>query len=176
MGEALRDEIGVTNPLADTDLVRGCRASILKPEADAISLTSLVAFLNTIDPPTPTAACLASPGATVFANTGCATCHTPSMPGHGNATPVRLYSDLLLHDMGPGLADGFQQGSARGSEFRTAPLWRVADRVHFLHDGRAGPIEDAINAHGGQATAARSAFHALSAIDVQAMLEFLSCI
>ena len=176
MGEALRDEIGVTNPLAGTDLVRGCRASVLKPEADATSLTSLVAFLNTLDPPTPTAACLASPGAAVFNNTGCATCHTPSMPGPGNATPVRLYSDLLLHDMGPALADGFEQGSARGTEFRTAPLWRVADRVHFLHDGRVRTIQEAIDAHGGQATTARSAFHLLGGADIQALLDFLNCI
>jgi hypothetical protein len=176
MGEALRDEMGVTNPLASIDLVRGCRASVLKPEADATSLTSLVAHLNTLDPPTPTTACLASPGAAVFNTTGCATCHTPSIPGPGNATAVRLYSDMLLHDMGPGLADGFQQGSARGNEFRTAPLWRVADRVRFLHDGRARTIQEAIDAHGGQATAAKSAFNALSGLDIQALLSFLGCI
>ena len=176
MGEALRDEIGVTNPLAAVDLVRGCRASVLKPEADATSLTSLVAFLNTLDPPTPTAACLASPGATVFNTTGCATCHTPSLPGPGNATAVRLYSDLLLHNMGPNLADGFEQGSASGSEFRTAPLWRVADRVHFLHDGRAASIQEAVAAHGGQASGARSAFQMLNAADLQALLNYLGCI
>jgi hypothetical protein len=176
MGEALRDEIGVTNPLANNDLVRGCRASVLTPEADATALTSLVAHLNTLDPPTPTAACLASPGAGVFNGTGCATCHTPSLPGPGNATAVRLYSDLLLHDMGAGLADGFKQGSAGGSEFRTAPLWRAADRVRFLHDGRARTIQEAIDAHGGQAAAARSAFQLLSGADVQALLNFLGCI
>jgi hypothetical protein len=176
MGEALRDEMGVTNPVASHDLVAGCGASILKPEADATALTSLVAFLNTLDPPTPTAACLAAPGAAVFNTTGCATCHTPSLPGPGNATPVRLYSDLLLHDMGPDLADGFAQASASGTEFRTAPLWRVSDGVRFLHDGRARTIQEAIDAHGGQATAARSAFRALSGVDIQALIEFLSCI
>ena len=150
MGEAFRDEIGITNPLAPLDLVKGCTASILRPEADAAPLTSLVAFLNTIDPPTPTVACRASPGAAVFAATGCATCHTAVLPGPGNASSVFLYSDLLLHDMGAALADGFVQGSATGSEFRTAPLWRVADRAHFLHDGRAQNISEAI------ATARRS--------------------
>lgn len=60
MGEAFRDEIGITNPLAVHDLVSGCGASILRPEADAAPLTSLVAFLNTIDPPVPTTACLGS--------------------------------------------------------------------------------------------------------------------
>jgi CxxC motif-containing protein (DUF1111 family) len=176
MGEALRDEIGVTNPLAPIDLVRGCQASVARPEADAVPLTSLVAFLNTIDPPTPAAACRTSSGATVFTAAGCATCHTPSMPGPGNASPVFLYSDLLLHDMGAGLADGFQQGSATGSEFRTAPLWRVADRAHFLHDGRALSLAEAIRQHGGQAAGARAAFDALSPTDLQALMDFLGCI
>ena len=176
MGEAFRDEIGVTNPLAAVDLVRGCGASILKPEADAAPLTSLVAFLNTIDPPTPTSACRTSTGAGVFAAAACATCHTPSLPGPGNASPVFLYSDLLLHDMGPGLADKFEQGSATGSEFRTAPLWRVADRAHFLHEGRAQSISDAIGLHGGQAAGAAANFKALSLSDLQALLDFLSCI
>ena len=176
MGEAFRDEIGLTNPLAPTDLVKGCEASILKPEADAVPLTSLVAFLNTIDPPAPTAACLNSPGAATFQSVGCATCHAPSMPGPGNASPVRLYSDLLLHDVGPGLADGFVQASARGSEFRTAPLWRVADRAHFLHDGRTQNISEAIGLHGGQAAGAAASFRSLSSADLQALLDFLSCI
>jgi CxxC motif-containing protein (DUF1111 family) len=175
MGEALRDEIGVTNPLAPTDLVSGCTASVQRPEADAVPLTALVAFLNTIDPPS-SAACRPSVGNTVFANVGCATCHTPSLPSNGNATAAFLYSDLLLHDMGVSLADGFEQGSARGSEFRTAPLWRVADRSHFLHDGRATSIDDAIRAHDGQAAGARDRYKALSAGDVQALLDFLKCI
>lgn len=175
-GEAFRDEVGITNPLAPTDFVRGCTASLLKPEADAAPLTSVVAFLNTIDPPTPTVACRTSPGAGVFAATGCATCHTPSLPGPGNASPVFLYSDLLLHDMGDGLADGFEQGTASGNEFRTAPLWRAADRAHFLHDGRARSISEAIGLHGGQAAGAAATFKALGSSDLEALLDFLSCI
>jgi len=87
-----------------------------------------------------------------------------------------LYSDLLLHDMGAGLADQFEQGSAGGSEFRTAPLWRVSDRAHFLHDGRARTIPDAIRLHGGQAAGAATNFLSLSPSDVQALLGFLGCI
>ena len=175
MGEALRDEIGITNPLAPTDLVSGCTASVQRPEADAVPLTSLVAFLNTIDPPS-SAACRPSVGNTVFTSVGCATCHTPSLPANGNATAAFLYSDLLLHDMGVSLADDFEQGSARGSEFRTAPLWRAADRSHFLHDGRATSIEDAIRAHDGQAAGARDRYKALPAGEAQALLDFLRCI
>jgi CxxC motif-containing protein (DUF1111 family) len=87
-----------------------------------------------------------------------------------------LYSDLLLHEMGVGLADKFEQESANGSEFRTAPLWRVADRAHFLHDGRAQRISEAIGLHGGQAAGAAASFKALSSSDLQALLDFLSCI
>jgi CxxC motif-containing protein (DUF1111 family) len=89
---------------------------------------------------------------------------------------VFLYSDLLLHDMGGALADGFEQGSASGREFRTAPLWRVADRAHFLHDGRAHSIGEAIASHGGQAAAAAAGFASLSSSDQQSLLVFLGCI
>lgn len=181
IGEAFRDEIGSTNPLAPRDLVSGCGASIVRPEADAAPPTSVAAFLNTIDPPIPSNATLTSSGAAIFASTGCATCHKPSyriLGSTANATgailTAFLYSDLLLHDMGPGLSDAFEQGSATGSEFRTAPLWRVSDRQHFLHDGRAGTILEAILAHGGQASDALAAFIALSAADRQALLDFLN--
>jgi CxxC motif-containing protein (DUF1111 family) len=174
MAEALRDELGLTNPLAPRDLVRGCGAALLRPEADAVLLTSLVAFLNTLDPPVPSEACLGSRGAALFAAVGCATCHTPAIPGPGGQ--VRLYSDLLLHEMGAGLADGFEQGSAKGQDFRTVPLWRVSERQHFLHDGRASTIKDALLQHGGQASGAVRAFLALGLTDQQALLEFLGCI
>ena len=176
MGEALRDEMGITNPLAPKDLVSGCTASIFRPEADGVPLTSLVAFLNTIDPPTPTAECRASAGAELFRTIGCANCHTPSLPAHGNATPVFLYSDLLLHDMGAALADGFEQGTARGNEFRTAPLWRLADREHLLHDGRARTIDEAIRGHGGQAAGSAAGAAALGPADQGALVDFLRCI
>jgi hypothetical protein len=181
MAQALRDEMGITNPLLPEDATSGCDGGKKNgPDVDGIPLTALVAFLNTVDPPAPAAACLASTGAALFAATGCATCHTPSLPGPGTPTasqkPVRLYSDLLLHDLGPEMADGIVQGDAAGNEFRTAPLWRAADRAHFLHDGRAATLGAAISAHGGQGAAARAAFGALSAADQQALLDFLGCI
>jgi mono/diheme cytochrome c family protein len=180
IAEAQRDELGLTNPLQPRDLVSGCRANEPSPEADAVALTSLVAFLNTIEPPAPTAVCLSSQGASLFAQVGCATCHTPSIRGPGSPTasekPVQLYSDLLLHDMGPGLADNIEQGLATGSEFRTMPLWRVSDRPHFLHNGSASTLIEAIQAHGGQGAAAASAFDALSDADKQALIAFFGCI
>jgi CxxC motif-containing protein (DUF1111 family) len=179
MGEAFRDEIGSTNPLAADDEVDGCRASVLKPEADAAPLTSLVAFLDTLDPPKPAAACLASPGAAVFQSIGCTTCHRPSYTVRGSGTnPTlvpQLFSDLLLHDMGA-LADGIPQAGATGSEFRTAPLWGVSKRPRLLHNGSASSLQEAISAHDGQGAAAAQAFRSLSAADQQLLLAFLGCI
>jgi CxxC motif-containing protein (DUF1111 family) len=176
MGNAFRNELGVTNPLQPRDEVSGCSANHDSPEVDALALQAAAKFLNAIDPPAPAAACLSSSGATQFQSIGCANCHTPSLPGPGARQAVLLYSDLLLHDMGPGLADRLQQGSAQGNEWRTMPLWRASERGKFLHDGRAFTLTDAIMAHGGQAQAAREAFVALDAAGKQALLAFLGCI
>ena len=73
--------------------------------------------------------------------------------GPRGALPV--YSDLLLHDMGPDLADGIEQGEASGSEFRTQPLWGIAAVGPYLHDGRAETLKDAILAHGGEGQKSR---------------------
>lgn len=176
MGVAFRNELGVTNPLQPVDEVRGCGANAGRPEVDAVPLQATARFLNGIDPPAPAAACLNSPGAALFNSVGCATCHTPSLPGPGARQAVPLYSDLLLHDMGPALDDKMQQGSARGNEWRTAPLWRVSERGRLLHDGRALTVTDAIAAHGGQGQAANTAFAALDAAAKQSLLAFLGCI
>jgi hypothetical protein len=176
MGDAFTHEMGVTNPLVPNDEVSGCGASFLKPEIDALPLQTVDTFLGTINPPVPDPTCTSSTGATAFASVGCAGCHTPSLPGPNAARTINLYSDLLLHDMGPALDDHFVAGSAAGNQWRTAPLWRVSDRVHFLHDGRAATISDAIAAHGGQAAAAAAAYAALDAATQQALLSFLGCI
>jgi CxxC motif-containing protein (DUF1111 family) len=93
---------------------------------------------------------------------------------------VTLYSDLLLHDMGDGLADYRPDGSADGYEWRTAPLWGLRIMRDFLngnafllHDGRARSVEEAILAHGGEAQAARDAFAGLGPDDRAALLDFV---
>lgn len=173
MGNAYRNELGITNPISPIDEVHGCGAGA-GIEMDDLPLTAVTAFMNTLEPPAPSPACLGSSGAALFQSTGCASCHTPALPGR--SIQVRLYSDLLLHDMGPGLADQMQQGSATGSEWRTMPLWRASERQRFLHDGRAATPRAAIAEHGGQAAAARAAFDALEATGQQALLDFLDCI
>jgi hypothetical protein len=174
MGDAFTNEMGVTNPLAPRDEVRACGAALFTPEIDAVPVQAVTAFMSTLDPDVPDPTCLASTGAATFATLGCAGCHTPSFPGPTRT--INLYSDLMVHDMGAGFDDHFVAGSAGGTEWRTAPLWRVSERVHFLHDGRAATLTDAITSHGGQAAAAAAGFAALDAPTQQALLAFLSCI
>ena len=85
--------------------------------------------------------------------------------------PVRLYSDLLLHNIGTG--DGLPQGDASGDEFRTAPLWGLRVRSPFLHDGRAATIEQAIRMHWGQAEQSSRRFEALTEQERAALLQLL---
>jgi CxxC motif-containing protein (DUF1111 family) len=107
----------------------------------------------------------------VFEDAGCVACHVPTLPAGDRDVP--LYSDLLLHDMGPELDDAVVQGSARGRDWRTTPLWGLSDRTRFLHDGRADSLEAAILAHGGEADAARERFRSLSDDRLRSLLEFL---
>jgi CxxC motif-containing protein (DUF1111 family) len=89
---------------------------------------------------------------------------------------VNLYSDLMVHDMGTGLADGVSQGAAGPREFRTTPLWGVGQRIFFLHDGRTNDLLAAISAHasqGSEANAVISGFNNLATSDKQAILNFL---
>jgi CxxC motif-containing protein (DUF1111 family) len=121
-------------------------------------------------------------GQQVFAQIGCALCHTPVLTT-GTTTsaalshqPVALFSDLLLHHMGAGLADGVTQGLAGGDEFRSAPLWGLGQRIYLLHDGRTTDLTQAISAHassGSEATGVVSAFQSLSAQAAQDLLNFL---
>jgi CxxC motif-containing protein (DUF1111 family) len=87
-----------------------------------------------------------------------------------------LWSDLLVHHMGKGLADGITQGGAGPDEFRTAPLWGVGQRIFFLHDGRTSNLVDAIRAHkskGSEANKVIEGFNRLSVQEQQGILEFL---
>jgi CxxC motif-containing protein (DUF1111 family) len=103
------------------------------------------------------------PGFTLFKQSGCLGCHAVLKDGDGR--PVRAYTDLLLHDLGPELDDGIAEGAARSSEWRTAPLWDVAANLQaggLMHDGRARSIAEAVRWHGGEAANARTAFTAMS--------------
>ncbi len=125
-------------------------------------------------------------GQALFASAGCASCHTPhfvtgrvpSRPEHSNQV-IWPYSDLLLHDMGEGLADAGPNGGPLRREWRTAPLWGigltkvVSGTFRLLHDGRADGLQEAILWHGGEAAEARKRFAAMSAEERGLLLRFL---
>jgi len=121
-------------------------------------------------------------GEALFNSTGCSLCHTPSLQTSPNTTDAfsnkaaNLFSDLIVHNMGAGLADGVSQGAAGPSEFRTAPLWGLGQRLFFLHDGRTPNLLEAIRAHsstGSEANAVVDDFNALSTSQKQDILNFL---
>jgi CxxC motif-containing protein (DUF1111 family) len=148
-------------------------------------------FMRMLAPPTPAPATPSSEnGRATFAKIGCVHCHTPSfttgkMIASGSATvpsvalsnqTANLYSDLLVHHMGKGLADGITQGGAGPDEFRTAPLWGVGQRVFFLHDGRTDNLVEAIRAHkssGSEANKVIEHFDGLRTEEQQNIIDFL---
>lgn len=131
----------------------------------------MTAFIATLAGPRAASSADQSSAEHLFAATGCAACHTPSL-GSGEEA-VRLYSDLLLHDVGPALDDGVVQGDARGRDWRTTPLWGLRDRARLLHDGRARTIQAAVLAHGGEAEDAVQRFRDLPPAAREALLAFL---
>lgn len=124
-------------------------------------------------------------GAEMFMKAGCAACHTPSYTTgeHEIAAlsgqEIFPYTDLLLHDMGEGLADGRPDFLASGSEWRTPPLWGIGlvetvnNHTRFLHDGRARNLAEAILWHGGEAETSRDAFRDMSRDERAALIAFL---
>jgi CxxC motif-containing protein (DUF1111 family) len=150
--------------------------------ADWMQFQVLMRFTDAPQPgPNPSASAVR--GRQLFTTIGCALCHTPTMqtapvlnsPVLQNR-PVNLFSDLLVHDMGQGLADGVTQGLAGDREFRTTPLWGVGQRIFFLHDGRTDNIVEAIRQHaspGSEANNVTSAFATLPVSDRQAIVDFL---
>ena len=125
-------------------------------------------------------------GSILFRSIGCAQCHMPTLVTGENAPfeelknqTIHPYTDLLLHDMGEGLADGRPDYLATGREWRTAPLWgiglseMVTGYENYLHDGRARTLAEAVLWHGGEAQTARDAFVNLPQAQREAVLSFL---
>ena len=195
-GEAYNVEQGVTNPLFTTEREENslCATNALPEDHDNFGETAAVkvpsdivmfaAFMKRLAPPQPAAltTAAATRGKELFTQVGCGLCHTPTLPtglsdiAQLNQTPASLYSDLLVHHMGTGLADGVSQGNAGPDEFRSAPLWGLGQRLFFLHDGRTSDLLAAIEAHkspGSEANWVIRAFNRLPGKDEQAILDFL---
>ncbi|UOQ71207.1 di-heme oxidoreductase family protein [Hymenobacter cellulosilyticus] len=125
-------------------------------------------------------------GQALFVAAKCAACHQPVLETVGNAPfglgnqKIHPYTDLLLHDMGPGLADGRPDFKASGSEWRTAPLWGIglsaitSRHTNYLHDGRARNVLEAIMWHGGEGDASRQYVEKLSQTDRDALVAFVN--
>jgi CxxC motif-containing protein (DUF1111 family) len=189
-GEAYNVEQGVTNELfpdergeggmPDSDQCYQVRPApqdsvnyeLTQPQAVIDNVNAFANFMRFLAPPVPvtsygnvTSAQITA-GAAAFEKAGCGICHTKSMTTGTHVTAalakktVNLFSDLLLHDVGTG--DDISQGHADGTQFRTAPLWGVGQRLFFLHDGRTSDIVAAIKAHGGEATRVINNFNGVS--------------
>jgi CxxC motif-containing protein (DUF1111 family) len=196
---ALRDDLGITSRLAPDEnysaaqveragaFPRGIEGTSEFEATDKI-LDRLETYLRTLAPPARRNVDDATVrrGEILFASLRCAHCHLPEMQT-GPSPPLselaektfHPYTDVLLHDMGPLLADGRPDGEASGTEWRTAPLWglglleTVNGHTRLLHDGRARSAEEAILWHGGEADQSRQAYKALPLADREALLRFL---
>ncbi|MEM7561882.1 MAG: di-heme oxidoredictase family protein [Pseudomonadota bacterium] len=194
---ALRNDMGIVSSIFPEQPCTGaqvaCQTSIHGIDRDGLEISEpLLRLINNFTmslavperrkPDHP----LVLAGRTHFYQAGCSRCHQPSFKTgedpdfpHLSGQTIWPYTDLLLHDMGPGLADGRSDYLASGSEWRTAPLWGVGlsqavnGSRNLLHDGRARNVQEAILWHGGEAEAARVYFTNLTQEQRHALVSFV---
>jgi len=190
---AFNEDIGVTSEYAPEEpAINGIASpypdNVPDPEVTTNTILNLVFYLRTLKAPVQRnqedADVIA--GSELFETFKCVQCHisewiTPQsdISALSNIT-FKPYTDLLLHDMGPGLDDGYTEGTAKTSEWRTAPLWGLGlarfsqgGQYYLLHDGRAASIDEAILFHGGEALVSRNLYGASSEADKQKLIKFL---
>lgn len=187
VASALQRDIGIRNPLYPSEPCTP-RQDLCGPdgalELTAAELADLVLYVRMLSPPTVRQVddSTIRRGKALFADAGCAACHRPTLTTRSDAWPgptIAAYTDLLLHDMGPDLADGLTAGQASGQEWRTAPLWglglvpKVNGHDRLLHDGRARGVLEAIMWHGGEAAAARRRVSMMTPSDRAALVLFV---
>ena len=182
---AYNQDIGITSELEPVDAYTNLRSD---PEVSLATINNVVFYLQTLR--VPPRRDQNNPdvmhGEQLFTAIGCATCHRASMTtGSADITAlanktIHPYSDLLLHDMGTELDDGYTEHQATSAEWRTTPLWGLGlsmqsqgGQLFLLHDGRARSIEAAIQSHGGEGAKARSAFFALPAHEQRLVVRFI---
>lgn len=191
---AFLGDLGITSSLVESHGHTGAQRALDAlphggdPEIEDHLLDAVTFYVSTLGVPAARTESHsdAPEGRRLFDEIGCASCHLPTL--HTGPSPIaelanqriHPYTDLLLHDMGPELADGRPDFEASGSEWRTPPLWgigllqTVGGHTDLLHDGRARNAEEAILWHGGEAEGARDAFMELSAADRAKLLAFLA--
>lgn len=185
IADALMLDLGLSSPVAPHpygDCTPGQTACLSAPngesrafenrEVSAAMIALMASYLKTLRPgQSPPDA----PGAALFGETGCATCHAPALATK-SGSKIAAYTDLLLHDMGPALDDGVGEPGVASSEWRTAPLAAISRREappRYLHDGSAATLEDAVAKHGGEGAASRARFNALSKENRQRLIEYV---
>jgi CxxC motif-containing protein (DUF1111 family) len=190
-GEAYNVEQGITNEAFPNERDENASCQYGGTPEDHTSfvpeemgdVVQFALFMKFLAAPTPAAATNSTEnGRRLFGSIGCALCHTPTLTTGRSTTaaldrkPVNLFSDLALHGMGAGLADGISQGAAGPAEFRTAPLWGLGQRIFLLHDGRTSNLVEAIQEHasaGSEANQVIGAYSQLSSSQKQDLLNFL---
>lgn len=190
---AYQQDMGITSDLLVEDLfnpaVGGAASDAVgDPEVSSGVVSDVVFYLKTLRAPARREEgdpeVLA--GEALFTEIGCASCHVPTLTTGASEIEVldrvefHPYTDLLLHDMGPELDDGYTEGRALTSEWRTPPLWGIGiqdafqgGQAFFLHDGRARTLEEAIGFHGGEGSASRGAFDSLTPGERAQLIRFL---
>jgi CxxC motif-containing protein (DUF1111 family) len=182
--QAYNQDIGISSTFEPVDTYSGTEVD---PEITDQKINDVVAYLKTLKAPVArTSSADALAGKEMFTAIGCATCHRAEMKtGASNVAALANktfypYTDLLLHDMGPALDDGYTEGSALSSEWRTPALWGLGlsgrsqgGEYYLLHDGRARSIAEAITLHGGEATRSKDNFVTLSDGDKKKLIAFL---
>jgi CxxC motif-containing protein (DUF1111 family) len=188
---AYNGDMGITSPLFPAESCEGDRTDCARhePEVNAATVLAVARYMQTLAVPARRGLDDrdANSGEMTFYQLGCAACHTPTMKtgtldGVPSIVPnefIHPYTDLLLHDMGPDLADGRPDFQATGREWRTPPLWGIGlvkvvnGHTRFLHDGRAQDLQEAVLWHGGEAKKSRDAFTALTADARRQLIKFL---
>jgi CxxC motif-containing protein (DUF1111 family) len=190
---AYHEDMGITSDLLSEDIfnpIAGNRTSDATPDPEASSsaVSDVVFYLKTLKAPIRREAdhpdVLA--GEALFHDIGCTGCHVPTLRTGRSEIAVldrvefHPYTDLLLHDMGPELDDGYTEGRALSAEWRTPPLWGLGlqesfqgSAAFYLHDGRAHTLEQAIELHGGEAALSRDGFRRLPADARSKLIRFL---
>lgn len=183
--DALNEDIGIASIFDPIDQWSGLP---IEPEIAASEIHDLVFYLQTLKAPIQRDVKKDNviKGNAIFHEIGCGSCHRETL--HTGTSPVEAlnevafhpYTDLLLHDMGSGLDDGYSEGIAKSSEWRTAPLWGLGlardsqgGKYYLMHDGRARSIEEAIQLHGGEAEKSSDRFKALNVDDQRKLIAFL---
>lgn len=182
---AYNEDIGITSLYSPIDTYTGLE---IDPEVSTQSVNDVVFYLQTLKAPVQRNQNDAEviQGKNIFSQINCASCHKPTLKtGYSQIEALSYkefhpYTDLLLYDMGSGLDDGYTEGNAKTSEWRTPPLWGLGlspnsqgGQYFLMHDGRAKSIEEAILLHGGEATNSKTLYQNLSQQEKDALLKFL---